>query len=93
MTAGRYALYGDIVHANGIGETVAAQIDLPEIHGGELTGDDAASAALEVKANYNPVVSELPGGYRMTWEGGGKSCTPAVPVPLPPARCGRPRAC
>jgi hypothetical protein len=71
MAAGRYALYGDIVHANGIGETVAAQFDLPEIHGGELAGDDAASAALEVKANYNPVVSELPGGYRMTWEGGG----------------------
>ena len=24
-----------------------------------------------VKANYNPVVSELPEGYRMIWEGGG----------------------
>ena len=35
MAAGRYALYGDIVHANGIGETVTAQIDLPEIHGGD----------------------------------------------------------
>ena len=94
MAAGRYALYGDIVHANGIGETVAAQIDLPEIHGGELAGDDAASAALEVKANYNPVVSELPGGYRMTWEGGGgrNPCAPAVPVPLPPAGCGGARA-
>lgn len=71
MAAGRYALYGDIVHANGIGETVTAQIDLPEIHGRELQGDDAAGAAPDVKANYNPVVSELPGGYRMIWEGGG----------------------
>jgi hypothetical protein len=70
MPAGRYALYGDIVHANGIGETVSAQIDLPEIHGRELTGDDAANDPLDVKANYNPGVSELPGGYRMTWEGG-----------------------
>src|SRR4029077_4523086 len=25
MAAGRYALYGDVVHANGIGETVAAE--------------------------------------------------------------------
>ena len=33
MPAGRYALYGDIVHANGMAETVTAQIDLPEIHG------------------------------------------------------------
>ena len=90
MAAGRYALYGDIVHANGIGETVAAQIDLPEIHGGELAGDDAASAALEVKANYNPVVSELPGGYRMTLGGRRRRNPrpPAVPVPLPPAGCG-----
>jgi hypothetical protein len=70
IPAGRYALYGDIVHANGIGETVTAQIDLPEIHGSPLTGDDAASAALNVKANYNPGVSELPGGYRMSWVGG-----------------------
>jgi hypothetical protein len=70
MPAGRYALYGDIVHANGIGETVTAQIDLPEIHGRELAGDDASSAALDVKANYNPGVSELPGGYRMSWERG-----------------------
>ena len=38
MPAGRYALYGDIVHANGIGETVTAQIDLPEIHGRALDG-------------------------------------------------------
>jgi hypothetical protein len=70
MPAGRYALYGDIVHANGIGETVTAQIDLPEIHGSPLAGDDAASAALDVKANYNPGVSELPGGYQMSWVGG-----------------------
>ena len=41
--------------------------------------------SLEVKANYNPVVSELPEGYRMIWEGGGRddSCAAAVPVPLP----------
>jgi hypothetical protein len=71
MPAGRYALYGDIVHANGIGETVTAQIDLPEIHGSPLMGDDAANSALDVKANYNPGVSELPGGYRMIWEGAG----------------------
>src|SRR5260370_41301654 len=53
-----------------MGETVTAQIDLPEIHGRELEGDDAASAAPDVKANYNPVVSQLPGGHRMMWEGG-----------------------
>ena len=73
MTAGRYVLYGDIVHDYGIGETVTAQIELPEIHGKPLQGDDAESGPLDVKANYNPVVSELPGGYRMVWEGGAQS--------------------
>jgi hypothetical protein len=68
MPPGRYALYGDIVHASGIGETVTTQIDLPAIQGSELTGDDAASDPLPVKANYNPVVSSLPGGDRMIWE-------------------------
>ncbi|MEO8595747.1 MAG: hypothetical protein ABI759_20675 [Candidatus Solibacter sp.] len=70
LRAGRYALYGDIVHANGIGETVTARLDLPEVHGAPLTGDDAESGPLEVKANYNPVVSQLPGGYTMLWENG-----------------------
>jgi hypothetical protein len=70
MPAGRYALYGDVVHASGLGETVTTQIDLPAIQGAELTGDDAASGPLAVKANYNPDVSELPGGYRMIWERG-----------------------
>ena len=43
MAAGRYALYGDIVHDYGIGETVTAQVDLPEIHGKPIQGDDAES--------------------------------------------------
>ena len=73
MAAGRYALYGDVVHAYGIGETVTAQLDLPEIHGQPLTGDDAESGALGVKANYNPGVTELPGGYRMVWEDRGQA--------------------
>jgi hypothetical protein len=73
MPAGRYALYGDIVHANGLGETVTAQLDLPEIHGRPLQGDDAASsdaASSEAATNYNPDVAQLPDGYRMLWERG-----------------------
>ena len=70
MPAGRYALYGDIVHASGLGETVTTKLDLPAIHGAPLTGDAAASGPLPVQSNYNPVVSELTGGYRMIWERG-----------------------
>ena len=44
MPAGRYALYGDVVHANGLAETATAEVNLPQIAGRPLTGDDAGGA-------------------------------------------------
>ena len=38
MPAGRYALYGDIVHANGLAETATAELDLPSIAGNAAGG-------------------------------------------------------
>jgi hypothetical protein len=71
MPAGRYALYGDIVHANGLPETAVAQLELPKIEGTALEGDDAAGAASAVsKANYRSTVFPLPDGYRMVWDRG-----------------------
>ncbi len=68
MPAGRYALFGDVVHQNGLAETAVAQIDLPAIAGKPLTGDDAAGAAPPIPpATYSNLVSPLTGGYRMTW--------------------------
>lgn len=69
MPPGRYALFGDIVHADGLPETATAEIDLPEIAGQPLTGDDAGgSGPLLVQADYNRNVTPLEGGFRMTWE-------------------------
>ena len=42
MPAGRYRLYGDVVHATGLAETAVAELDVPEIAGAPLGGDDAA---------------------------------------------------
>lgn len=41
MPAGRYRLYGDVVHATGLAETAVAELDVPEIAGTPLSGDDA----------------------------------------------------
>jgi hypothetical protein len=42
MPAGRYQLYGDVVHANGLPETISAELALPiAIAGRALTGDDS----------------------------------------------------
>lgn len=69
MPAGRYALYGDIVHANGLGETATAEIQLPDIAGQPLTGDDSAGATLPVaEADYNRSVTPLSDGFQMVWD-------------------------
>ena len=71
MPAGRYALYGDVVHANGLGETAIAEIELPPIAGAPLMGDDAAGIGPPVtNADPTRTVSPLAGGYRMVWEPG-----------------------
>jgi hypothetical protein len=74
MPSGRYALFGDVVHANGLAETATAEIDLPGIAGQPLEGDDAAAAGPAMgKADYNRSVAPLPGGYRMVWDRGGET--------------------
>jgi hypothetical protein len=71
MPAGRYALYGDIVHANGLPETATAQLDLPQVEGMPLAGDDAAGTAVQItKADYRATKYELSDGYRMVWDRG-----------------------
>ncbi len=69
MPAGRYALYGDIVHSNGLPETLVTEIDLPAVPGTPLTGDDAAGSGPPIsQADPNHTVAKLPDGSRMVWE-------------------------
>jgi hypothetical protein len=73
MPAGRYALFGDVVHADGIPETATAEMDLPQIAGHPLTGDDAAGSGPVLSgADYSRTASALPDGYRMVWVRDGK---------------------
>jgi len=69
MPAGRYRLFADIVHANGIPETGTAEIEIPQIAPGAPPGtDDAAGAGTQVaQADFNRTVSPLTDGYRMVW--------------------------
>ena len=71
MPAGRYALFGDIVHENGFPETVTAEMNLRALEGKALTGDDSGGSGPPLaKADYNSVVSPLEDGYHMVWERG-----------------------
>jgi len=69
MAAGKYALYGDIVHSNGLPETLVADLDLPAEPGKPLEGDDSAGSGPPItQFDPNRTVSQLPDGSRMVWE-------------------------
>src|SRR5262249_55566518 len=69
LPAGRYQLFGDLVHASGLPETVTAEVTLPEVAGKPLSGDDAAGSGSPLaQADFNRTVFPLPGGGRMVWE-------------------------
>jgi hypothetical protein len=58
MPAGRYQLYGDVVHASGFPETLVATLTLPnDIAGTPLAGDDAGG-----------VPGSSPDGAHILWD-------------------------
>lgn len=66
---GRYRIYADIVHGSGLPETLVTQIELPDVPGKPLMGDDAAGKGPPLSdATPNRTVADLSGGYRMIWE-------------------------
>jgi hypothetical protein len=69
MAAGSYALYGDIVHADGLPETLVTGITLPAVAGKPLEGDDATGAGPPIsQADPNRTIAQLADGSRMIWE-------------------------
>jgi hypothetical protein len=68
MPAGRYAFYADVVHNGGFPETMVTEIELPDVSGGPLEGDDTTGTALPL-ASFDPsrTVANLSGGYRAVW--------------------------
>ena len=67
LPAGHYQLFADIVWPGGFPLTGIAQLDLPDLHCPELTGDDTAwsGAALGGKTTIS---SQLPDGGSMIWD-------------------------
>jgi hypothetical protein len=72
MPAGRYKLYGDVVHRSGFPETAVAELNVPvDIAGAPLAGDDAAG-----------VRGESPDGAHIVWDRDGSSALQAKRVSL-----------
>jgi hypothetical protein len=69
MPPGQYALYGDIVHANGFPETLTAHLEVPpSLPPAPLAEDDAQ--ALPTPLGRPPLgpTCKLPDGYTMQWD-------------------------
>jgi hypothetical protein len=69
MSAGRYQLYADVVHQDGLPETLTANIAVPAIisAGRPLSGDDARGESRSVDSAAPNDEFVLPDGYRMKW--------------------------
>ncbi len=66
VSAGTYRLFGDVVHRDGLPETLTAKVALPELTGRAFQGDDAGG---EAPAAFDASRTEVPlsGGGRMVW--------------------------
>lgn len=69
MPPGHYALYGDVVHANGFPETLVAKLDVPPgMKGTPLAADDALGAPAPLSAGLLGNSYHLPDDYSMVWD-------------------------
>jgi hypothetical protein len=69
MPPGEYALYGDVVHANGFPETLVAQLEVPaDMSGAALGPDDALAHPSAIEQGPLSNSYKLPDGYSMVWD-------------------------
>ncbi len=69
MPAGDYALYGDVVHANGFPETLVAKLHVPDgLEQTSLAVEDAEAMPQPLTAGQLGTTYRLPDGYQMTWD-------------------------
>jgi hypothetical protein len=69
MPAGRYQIFADIVDKRGFPWTLVGTVDLPQINGKPLLGDDSSwSGAPLASAADDSKISQLPDGGRMVWQ-------------------------
>jgi hypothetical protein len=69
MPVGKYKIFADIVRGTGFPETLVSEIDLPDVKGEPLSGDDSGVSASPFELSSAPVnVAQLSDGGRMVWE-------------------------
>jgi hypothetical protein len=81
MPAGKYQVFADVVDPRGFPWTLVGSIDLPEIAGTPLTGDDSMwSGAPLVAPAADSTISPIPDGGRIVWQRPGGILKADVPL-------------
>ncbi len=76
IASGHYKVFADIVRASGFPDTLVSDIDVPEIIGKSLAGDDAQASAPPLGDTHeSSTIAPLSDGARMVWE---RDSTPLV---------------
>jgi hypothetical protein len=84
IPAGRYEVFADVVRESGFPDTMTAEIDLPDVPGVPLSGDNSEATAPTLAGATDSttaipsgaasaadgLTTVLPDGYRMAWERG-----------------------
>ncbi len=68
MDTGHYKIFADVVRETGFPDTMVTEIDLPQIAGKPLAGDDSDVSAAAFNDAHATQVSALADGGRMVWE-------------------------
>jgi len=69
LPAGRYQVFADVVDPRGYPWTLVGSIDLPQIVGKPLAGDDSAwSGAPLASPSVDSTISPIPDGGRIVWQ-------------------------
>ena len=70
VPAGRYQVFADVVDPRGFPWTLIGSIDIPQIAGTKLAGDDSmwSGAPLAIPAADSSAISSLPDGGRIIWQ-------------------------
>ncbi|HLJ35889.1 MAG TPA: hypothetical protein VKU38_19685, partial [Ktedonobacteraceae bacterium] len=82
MPAGQYEVFADIVDRSGYPWTLVGNVELPEVKGTALAGDDSAWEGSRVVPRSETTVAQLPNGARMIWEKGNGALKANVPNSL-----------
>jgi hypothetical protein len=80
VPAGHYQVFADIVDKSGFPWTLVGSIDLPQVQGKLLTGDDSAWFGSSFLPEADSKMAHLPGGGRIIWQRNGplRANTPVI---------------